>query len=147
MTKIDWQTGILPLEVGTYLITLKGGEITIDKWIDEENKWWSHDADYVLAWCPIKEIPPYVEPKFKIGEFIVENGIIGIVTSINDDGSYYVIGAALMPMTFTPNMCRLATSDEALSISAKLRERGMYYDVDTNKIKNYETRHDTRADR
>lgn len=32
-------------------------------------------------------------------------------------------------------MDRLATPDEALSLGAKWRERGMYYDIKTNELK------------
>lgn len=132
-SEIHWQTGT-PIIIGAeYIITDKHSRIGTDFWSGKQ--WLYHNNEDVLAWCLLVDIEPYVEPKFKIGEFIVENGIIGIVTAINDNGSYCVIGAALMPMTFTPNMCRLATSDEALSISAKLREREMYYDIETNKIK------------
>ena len=134
MNKIDWQTGT-PLESGSYLVTLYGGIIDLCDYIDGH---WNADLwfiDSVIAWCPIKDIQPYVEPKFKIGEIVVENGIIGTITAMNNDGTYLVVGAALMPMTFTPSMCRLATPDEALSLSAKWRERGKYYDIKTNELK------------
>lgn len=139
--KIDWQNGDALYE-GSYLVTVvrpsTGESFVATDYYELCDGWqnYGQGTPYkIIAYFPIAEIEPYVESKFKIGEFIVENGIIGIVTAINDDGSYCVIGAALMLMTFTPNMCRLATSDEALSISAKLRERGMCYDIETNKIK------------
>ena len=139
--KIDWQNCDALYE-GRYLVSVvrqsTGESFVATDYYELCDGWqyYGQGTPYkIIAYFPIAEIEPYVESKFKIGEFIVENGIIGIVTAINDDGSYCVIGAALMPMTFTPNMCRLATSDEALSISAKLRERGMYYDIETNKIK------------
>lgn len=136
MNKIDWQTGDALYE-GHYLTTVKnhkGDIIVIPNYYSTCDGWVERDGE-ILAFYPCSEIKPYVEPKFKIGEFVVENGIIGTITAMNDDGTYFVVGAALMPMTFTPNMCRLATSDEALSLSAKWRERGMYYDIETNEIK------------
>lgn len=136
MSKIDWQTGT-PLDEGMYLVTLSNGEVTTDIWLGRYHRWYENDDNLqqVIAWCPIKDIQPYVGTKFKIGEFVVENGIIGMITAMNDDGTYFVVGAALMPMTFTPSMCRLATPDEALSLSAKWREQGMYYDIKTNELK------------
>lgn len=159
MNKIDWQTGA-PLKEGNYLVTfrykdseikyrMKKGKqmvqfvdvfktaISIAYW--DKCIWDNYDDDEshckIVAWCSLKDIQPYVEPKFKIGEIVVENGIIGTITAMNDDGTYYVVGAALMPMTFTPSMCRLATPNEALSLGAKWRERGMYYDIKTNELK------------
>lgn len=136
MSKIDWQTGT-PLDEGMYLVTLSNGTVTTDVWLVYPCRWYDYDNDRltIIAWCPLKDIQPYVEPKFKIGEIVVENGIIGTITAINKDGTYLVVGAALMPMTFTPSMCRLATPDEALSLGAKWREQGMYYDVKTNELK------------
>ena len=136
MNKIDWQTGT-PLDEGVYLVTLCNGIVTTDVWLEYPCRWYDYDNDRltIIAWCPLKDIQPYVEPKFKIGEIVVENGIIGTITAINEDGTYFVVGAALMPMTFTPSMCRLATPDEALSLGAKWRERGMYYDIKTNELK------------
>lgn len=136
MNKIDWQTGT-PLDGGVYLVTLCNGMVTTDVWLADPCRWYDYDNDRltIIAWCPIKDIQPYVEPKFKIGEIVVENGIIGAITAMNEDGTYFVVGAALMPMTFTPSMCRLATPDEVLSLGAKWRERGMYYDIKTNELK------------
>lgn len=136
MNKIDWQTGV-PLEYGVHIVTLSNGEVSTDIWLGRDHRWYEYDDNLqqVIAWCPLKDIEPFVEPKFKIGEIVVENGIIGTITAINEDGTFLVVGAALMFMTFTPSMCRLATSDEALSLSAKWRERGMYYDIETNEIK------------
>ena len=89
-----------------------------------------------MANLTIKDMQPYVEPKFKIGEIVVENGIIGMITGINADGAYLVDGVSSMPMTFTPSMCRLATPDEAFILDTKWRERGMYYyDIKTNELK------------
>lgn len=136
MNKIDWQTGE-PLEGGIYIVTLSNGIVSTDVWLDDPRRWYDYDNDRItiIAWCPMKDIQPYVEPKFRIGEIVVENGIIGTITAINEDGTFLVVGAALMPMTFTPSMCRLATPDEALSLGAKWREQGMYYDVKTNELK------------
>lgn len=136
MNKIDWQTGT-PLEEGVYIVTLCNGLVTTDVWLADPCRWYDYDNDRltIIAWCPLKDIQPYVEPKFKIGEIVVENGIIGTITAINEDGTYLVVGAALMPMTFTPSMCRLAAPDEVLSLGAKWRERGMYYDIKTNEFK------------
>ena len=134
--KIEWQTGT-PLYEGVYLVTLSNETVTTDVWLVDPCRWYEYHEDRlsVIAWCHIKDIQPYVEPKFKIGDIVVENGIIGTITKMNDDDTYLVVGAALMPMTFTPSMCRLATPYEALSLSAKWRERGMYYDIKTNEIK------------
>lgn len=136
MNKIDWQTGT-PLDEGVYLVTLCNGMVTTDVWLAGPCRWYDYDNDRltIIAWCPIKDIQPYVEPKFKIGDIVVENGIIGAITAMDEDGTYFVVGAALMPMTFTPSMCRLATPDEVLSLGAKWRERGMYYDIKTNELK------------
>ena len=136
MNKIDWQTGI-PLDGGVYLVTLCNGMVTTDVWLADPCRWYDYDNDRltVIAWCPLKDIQPYVESKFKIGDIVVENGIIGTITAMNEDGTYFVVGAALMSMTFTPSMCRLATPDEVLSLGAKWRERGMYYDIKTNELK------------
>ena len=108
-----------------------------DVWLSDPCRWYDYDNDRltIIALCPLKDIEPYVEPKFKIGDIVVENGIIGTITAMNEDGTYFVVGAALMPMTFTPSMCRLATPDEVLSLGAKWRERGMYYDIKTNELK------------
>ena len=136
MNKIDWQTGE-PLEGGIYIVTLSNGIVSTDVWLDDPRRWYDYDNDRItiIAWCPMKDIQPYVEPKFRIGEIVVENGIIGTITAINKDGTFLVVGAALLPMTFTPSMCRIATPDEALSLGAKWREQGMYYDVKTNELK------------
>lgn len=136
MNKIDWQTGT-PLEGGVHIVTLSNGFVTTDVWLADPCRWYDYDNDRltIIAWCLLKDIQPYVESKFKIGDIVVENGIIGTITAMNEDGTYFVIGAALMPMTFTPSMCRLATPDEALSLGAKWRERGMYYDIKTNELK------------
>ena len=136
MSKIDWQTG-MPLEYGVYIVTLSNGEVTTDIWLGRDHRWYEYDDNLqqVIAWYPLKDIEPYVESKFKIGEIVVENGIIGTITAMNEDGTYFVVGAALMSMTFTPSMCRLATPDEMLSLGAKWRERGMYYDIKTNELK------------
>lgn len=136
MNKIDWQMGT-PLDEGMYLVTLCNGIVTTDAWLADPCRWYDYDNDRltIIAWCPLKDIQPYVEPKFKIGEIVVENGIIGAITAMNEDGTYFVVGAALMSMTFTPSMCRLATPDEVLSLGAKWRERGMYYDIKTNELK------------
>lgn len=136
-SEINWQTGD-PLYEGWYLTTVKKGEHTFvtpnyyypcDGWRDDDGE--------IIAFSICYEIQPYIEPTFRIGEFIVENGIVGIVTRVNHNRTYTVVGAALMEMTFQFDMCRLATSDEALSISAKLRERKMYYDIADNSFKNF----------
>lgn len=136
MNNIDWQTGE-PLEGGIYIVTLCNGIVTTDVWLEDPCRWddYYNDRLTIIAWCPLKDIEPFVEPKFKIGEIIVENGIIGTITAINKDGTFLVVGGGLMPMTFTPSMCRLATPDEALSLGAKWREQGMYYDIKTNELK------------
>lgn len=136
MNKIDWQTGT-PLDEGIYLVTLSNGTVTTDVWLVYPCRWYEYDNDRltIIAWYPLKDIQPYVEPKFKLGDIVVENGIIGTITAMNEDGTSLVVGAALMPMTFTPSMCRLATPDEALSLGQKYKERGMYYDVKTNELK------------
>ena len=136
MNKIDWQTGT-PLEEGVYIVTLSNGLVTTDVWLTDPCRWYDYDNDRltIIAWYPLKDIQPYVEPKLKLGEIVVENGIIGTITAINKDGTYLVVGAALMPMTFTPGLCRLATSDEALSLGAIWRAQGTHYDIKTNELK------------
>ena len=125
------------MEDGIYIVTLCNGIVTTDVWLDDPCRWCDYDNDRltIIAWCPMKDIVPYAEPKFRIGEIVVENGIIGTITAINEDGTFLVVGGALMPMTFTQSMCRLATPDEALSLGAKWREQGMYYDIKTNELK------------
>ena len=141
MNNIDWQNGDVLYE-GNYLVTVirpSSGETFVTTDYYELCDGWQNYGEgtpyKVIAYFPVAEIEPYREHKFKIGEIVVENGIIGTITKINNDGTYLVVGAALMRMDFTPSICRLATPKEALSLGAKWRERGVYYDIKTNEIK------------
>ncbi len=136
-SEVKWQNGD-PLYEGWYLTTIKNSDGEIEVIVNYYfpcDGWSEHGQ--ILAFSPVSEIAPYIAPRFKVGEFVVENGVIGIVTRVNEDNTYLVVGCALMKMTFHQDMCRLATSEEALSITAKLRERGVYYDIKDNKLKEY----------
>ena len=136
-SEVKWQNGD-PLYEGWYLTTIKISddeiEVIVNYYFPCDG--WSEHGE-IIAFCPVSEIEPYVEPKFKIGEFVVENGILGIVTRVNKDNTYIVVGCALIEMMFHNDMCRLATSEEALLFSARLRERGVYYDIKDNSFKRY----------
>lgn len=129
-SEINWQTGDALYE-GMYLTTVRThkGEIkvfpnyyyTCDGWVENDGE--------ILAFCSCDEIKPYVESMFKVGEFVVENGVIGMITNVNENETLTVTGAAMMKMTFHKDMCRLATSEEVLSISARWHEQGFYYDI------------------
>lgn len=59
-SEIEWQTG-KPTENGKYLITLWGGFITTDIWIEDKQEWWQYYPKNIIAWCPLKTITPFKE--------------------------------------------------------------------------------------
>lgn len=146
---IHWQTGEPPKN-GTFLVTYKG---CVYKFQRERDFWMCcgrimNDKD-VSAWCKLSDIKPYKEEAnsnrpFKIGDLVVENRIVGVVVELQNEGILKVIGAALMKMYFNESMCRKATSDEALSINARWREQGFYYDINVNKLKPYKEKEETK---
>lgn len=139
-TKINWQNGDVLYE-GNYLVTVirpSTGETFVSNDYYELCDGWQNYGDgtpyKVIAFYPIFEILPYCESRFRIGEFVVENQIVGTVTKIYDDYKLLVVGAGLMPMIFNQQTTRLATAEEALEISAKYKEQGYYYNIKLNEF-------------
>ena len=137
---IDWQNGDVLYE-GNYLVTVlrpSSGEVFVSNDYYEYCDGWQNFGENthyrVIAYYPIAEIEPYKDSRFKLGQFVVENGVIGTVTRVYDDLKLLVVGAGLMPMVFNPEMTRLATAEEALEISAKYKEQGYYYNMELNEF-------------
>lgn len=130
MTNINWQNGDILYE-GNYLVTVmrpSTGEIFVSTDYYEFCDGWSHYQEgspyKVLAFYPINKIEPYIDSRLKLGQFVVENQIVGIVTKIYNDFKLLVIGRNLRPLVFNLETTRLATNEEALEISAHYRELG-----------------------
>lgn len=141
--KINWQNGDVLYE-GNYLVTVMRvitGETFVSTDHYEFCDGWTNYGEgtpyKVMAFYPISEIEPYTNPVFKIGQFVVENQIVGTVTAICDDLKLLVIGRNLKPLVFSPDTTRLATSEEALEISAHYRELGYYYNIKQNAFLKY----------
>lgn len=139
-TKIDWQNGDVLYE-GNYLVTVirpSTGETFVSNDYYELCDGWQNYGDgtpyKIIAFYPIAEIEPYYDSRFKIGQFVVENQIVGTVTKIYDDYKLLVVGEGLMPMIFNQQTTRLATVEEALEISAKYKEQGYYYNIKLNEF-------------
>ena len=141
--KINWQYGDVLYE-GNYLVTVMRqitGETFVSTDYYEICDGWTNYGEgtpyKVMAFYPISEIEPYINPVFKIGQFVVENQIVGTVTKICDNLKLLVIGRNLKPLVFSPDTTRLATSEEALEISAHYRELGYYYNIKQNAFLKY----------
>lgn len=141
--KIDWQNGDVLYE-GKYLVTVmkqSTGETFVSTDYYEFCDGWTNYGEgtsyKVMAFYPISEIEPYINPVFKIGQFVVENQIVGTVTTILDNLKLLVIGRNLKPLVFSTDTTRLATSEEALEISAHYRELGYYYSIKRNEFLKY----------
>lgn len=140
---IKWQNGDTLYE-GHYIVTVlrpSTGDIFVSNdyydFCDEWQNYGEGTPYKVIAFYPMAEIEPYIDSKFKLGQFVVENGIIGTVTKIYDDLKLLVIGRNLRPLIFNAEMTRLATNDEALEISDHYRELGYYYNIDKNDFLKY----------
>ena len=141
--KINWQYGDVLYE-GNYLVTVMRqitGETFVSTDYYEICDGWTNYGEgtpyKVMAFYPISEIEPYINPVFKIGQFVVENQIVGTVTKICDNLKLLVIGRNLKPLVFGPDTTRLATSEEALEISAHYQELGYYYNIKQNAFLKY----------
>lgn len=138
--EINWQNGDILYE-GNYLVTVirpNTGETFVSTDYYEFCDGWQNYGDgtpyKVIAYFPIAEIEPYIDSRFKLGQFVVENQIVGTVTKIYDDLKLLVIGRNLRPLIFNPETTRLATKEEALEISAHYRELGYYYNIKHNEF-------------
>ena len=137
---IKWQDGDVLYE-GNYLVTVlrpSTGKVFVSNDYYELCDGWQNYGDNtpykVIAYFPIAEIKPYNNPIFKIGQFVVENQIVGTVTKVFEDLKLLVIGRNLRGVVFNPETTRLATSEEALEISAHYRELGYYYNIKRNEF-------------
>lgn len=137
---INWQNGEV-LDEGNYLVTVmrpSTGETFVSTDYYELCNGWGHYQEgspyKVLAFYPINNIEPYRNSIFKLGQFVVENQIVGTVTKIYDDLKLLVVGRNLRPLVFNPETTRLATNEEALEISAHYRELGYYYNITHNEF-------------
>ena len=141
MNKIDWQIGDVVLYEGDYLVTVirpSSGKLFVTTDYYELCHGWQNYGEgtpyKVLAYSPVAEIEPYIDRRFTIGEFVVENGVVGTVTKIYNDLKLLVVGMNLRTLVFNPETTRLATNEEALEISAHYRELGYYYNIKRNEF-------------
>ena len=143
MERINWRNSE-DVDEGNYIVAVlrpSTGEMFTTTDYYELCSGWQHYGEgtpyKVVAYFPIREIEPYIDPIFKIGQFVVENQIVGTVTKIYDDLKLLVIGRNLRSLVFHPETTRLATKEEALEISAHYRELGYFYNIDKNEFYKY----------
>lgn len=138
--EINWQKGDTIYE-GNYLVTVfrpSTGKTFVTSDYYELCDGWQNYGDStpykVIAFYPIAEFEPYVDLRFKLGQIVVENQIVGTVTKIYDNFKLLVVGRNLSPLVFNPETTRLATDEEALEISAHYRKLGYYYNIKRNEF-------------